>query len=91
MKGILKDVTSVGQQHINHSALVSWVTKQSVIFSVLLDDPNLPVSPFVPADSNKTEERDVFWFSFSPSAQFYCFGEAGGEGGCTCLQLPPPS
>lgn len=60
MKVILKAITCVGQQHINHSALVSFVTKQSAIFSVLSDDPNLPVSPLVPADSNKAGERVVF-------------------------------
>lgn len=60
VKGILKGVTSVGRQPINHSALVSWIKKQSAIFSLLLDDPNLPVSPLVPADSNKAGERVVF-------------------------------
>lgn len=76
---------SLGQQHINHSALATWVTKQSATFSHLFDDPNLPPSPLVPADSNKAKKKAVFFrFSFCPSALFYCSEEDGdgdGDGG----------
>lgn len=36
------------------------VTKQSAIFSLLFDDPNLPLSPLVPADSNKAKKKAMF-------------------------------
>ena len=73
----------------------TWVTKQSAIFPLLFYDPNLPLSPPVPADSNTTKKKAVFRFSFCPSAQFYCWGEREGVGrgcgGVSCLQLPLPS
>lgn len=52
--------TLLCQQHINHSALDISAVKQSAIFSFSFDDPNLPPSPLVPADSKAAKKKAVF-------------------------------
>lgn len=71
---------------INHSACGSEKTLYSP-FSY--DDPNLPPSPPVPADSNRGPKRKPCFqvFISSISTILYSEGEAGGF----CLRLPLPS
>ncbi len=71
---------SLSQQHINHSALGTLVTKQSAIFSLLFDDPNLPLSPLVPADSNQAKKKAMF-SGFHFVHQHYSTAQEGRRGG----------
>lgn len=60
-----------------------WSEKRYILH-FLYDDPNLPPSPSVPADSSGGQrESRTFRFSFCPSAVFHSpkTGEVGGGGG----------
>lgn len=80
---------SVTQQHINHSALGTIVNCYILPF---VDDPNLPLPPLVPADSNKAKKKAIFpGFHFVHQHNSIAV-EAGSKWwGVSCLQLPLPS
>lgn len=65
------------------------IAKQSAIFSPLFGDPNLPLSPLVPADSNQAKKKAMF-SGFLFVHQHYAVARCGEEEG-SCLWLPLPS
>lgn len=71
---------------INHSACGGEKTLYSPF---LYDDPNLPPSPPVPADSNGGPKRKPCFQVFISSISTILYSEA--EAGGFCLRLPLPS